>query len=330
MAAKIMRAHAEQNARVERPVYHFALSLAEGERLTREQWNAAVDRVLDRMGLAGHQALVVAHGDTAKEHVHVVVNRVGEDYRAWNTRRDMVKANEVTHELEREHGLRATGGRDHAAPELSTPAYQEALRTGRQPLADRVREEAGLSLGRATSWRDLEERLAARGFRLERAERGSGLVVSDGERKSLDLRQRGSRESGDRTSGKGVDGMPGTVARGIDATEVPTCSPISSPAVGPEGLVMPGATSVTNVQRDLVPAPAKGVRIPSIWARVVIRGGCGAARLLRRQDHIRSARVRITGIITRLIVRVWRPRIRGWDSGQHETSSGADDSEHTD
>jgi hypothetical protein len=183
-AAKIMRAHAEQNPRVERPVYHFGLSLAEGEHLTPAEWNAAVDRVLDRMGLAGHQALVIAHGDTSKEHVHVVVNRVGDDFRAWNARRDMVKANEVVHELEREHGLRLTGGSDHAAPELSTPAYQEALRTGRQPLADRVREEVGAQLGRATSWREFEERLTAHGLRLERAERGSGLVVTDGQRKA--------------------------------------------------------------------------------------------------------------------------------------------------
>ncbi len=183
-AAKVMRAHAEQNPRVERPVYHFGLSLAPGEHLSPEQWNAAVDRVLARMGLDRHQALVIAHGDTDKEHVHVVVNRVGEDFHAWNARRDMVKANEAAREIEREHGLKRTGSRDHAAPELSTPAYQEARRTGQQPLADRVREETGPELAKATSWRDFEERLAAHGFRLERAERGSGVVATDGQRKA--------------------------------------------------------------------------------------------------------------------------------------------------
>ena len=42
LVARVMRAHAEQNPRVERPVYHFGLSLAEGEHLTRDEWNAAV------------------------------------------------------------------------------------------------------------------------------------------------------------------------------------------------------------------------------------------------------------------------------------------------
>src|SRR4051794_22556293 len=154
LAGRLMRAHAGENPRVERPVYHFGLSLAPGEHLSPEQWNAAVDRVLARMGLDRHQALVIAHGDTDKEHVHVVVNRVGEDFHAWNARRDMVKANEAAREIEREHGLKRTGSRDYAAPELSTPAYQEARRTGQQPLADRVREEVGPELAKAASWRD--------------------------------------------------------------------------------------------------------------------------------------------------------------------------------
>jgi hypothetical protein len=184
LAGRLMRAHAEENPRVERPVYHFGLSLSPGEHLTPDEWNAAVDRVLQAMGLSEHQALVVAHGDTDREHVHVVVNRVGEDGRAWDPRKDMVKAYAEVHALEAEYGLRATGERPLAPPELSQSAHQEAQRTGQQPLADRVREEAGPALAKVTSWRDLEEQLAARGFRLESAERGSGVVVTDGTRRA--------------------------------------------------------------------------------------------------------------------------------------------------
>jgi hypothetical protein len=184
LAGRLMRAHAEENPRVERPVYHFGLSLSPGEHLTPDAWNAAVDRVLQAMGLSEHQTLVVAHGDTDREHVHVVVNRVGEDGRAWDPRQDMVKAYAEVHALEAEHRLRATGERPLAPPELSESAHQEARRTGQQPLADRVREEAGPALARATSWRDLEEQLALHGFRLESAERGSGVIVTDGNRRA--------------------------------------------------------------------------------------------------------------------------------------------------
>jgi Relaxase/Mobilisation nuclease domain len=76
-AAQQMRAHAEENRTVEKPVYHFGLSLHQGEHLSAEQWNEAVDRVLTRMGLDGHQAVVIAHRDTDKEHVHLRPIRPG-------------------------------------------------------------------------------------------------------------------------------------------------------------------------------------------------------------------------------------------------------------
>jgi len=177
-----MRAHASHHPRTQKPVYHFGLSLYPGEHLTPEQWDRAVDRVLQRLGLARHQALIIAHRDTEKDHVHVVVNRVGPDGRAWSPRRDMVKAREAVRRIEIDHGLVRTGARDLPVPELSSGAYHQALRTGRQPLADRVRDQAAAAFAEAAGWRDLEERLAARGFRLEAAARGSGLLVGDGSR----------------------------------------------------------------------------------------------------------------------------------------------------
>ena len=98
-AARIMTAHAGEAPRVELPVYHFGLSLDAGEHLSQEQWEQAIGRVLARMGLADHQALLVAHHDTGKEHVHVVVNRVGDDLRAWKPRLDMKKAREEVRRL---------------------------------------------------------------------------------------------------------------------------------------------------------------------------------------------------------------------------------------
>ena len=181
-AAQVMRAHASHHPRTQKPVYHFGLSLYPGEHLTPEQWDRAVDRVLQRLGLARHQALIIAHRDTEKDHVHVVVNRVGPDGRAWSPRRDMVKAREAVRRIEIDHGLVRTGARDLPVPELSSGAYHQALRTGRQPLADRVRDQAAAAFAEAAGWRDLEERLAARGFRLEAAARGSGLLVGDGSR----------------------------------------------------------------------------------------------------------------------------------------------------
>jgi len=99
------------------------------------------------MGLADHQALLIAHRDTPCEHVHIMVNRVGDDGRVWKPYRDMVKARRPIPQIERDFGLQRTGPRDAAReldpPEPSSGAYAEARRTGQQPLADRVLD-AGL------------------------------------------------------------------------------------------------------------------------------------------------------------------------------------------
>src|SRR6202049_112356 len=149
--AQVMRAHAGERPRVEKPVYHIGLSLHPLEHLSPEQWDQAVDRVLQRLGLGRHQALVVAHRDTDHEHVHVVVNRVGDDDRAWKKDKDLVKASRAIRRIEIEYGLTCNGIRDLPVRELTPGAYQQALRTGQQPLVDRVRDQAASAFAAATA-----------------------------------------------------------------------------------------------------------------------------------------------------------------------------------
>jgi Relaxase/Mobilisation nuclease domain len=106
--------------------------LAEGEHLTREQWEDAAGRVLASMGLADHQAVLIAHHDTDHEHAHIVVNRIGDDGRAWRTFRDMVHAHEAIPGIEIDYGLSRTG-RDQAPPDLNAGAVRETMRTGVRP-----------------------------------------------------------------------------------------------------------------------------------------------------------------------------------------------------
>src|SRR4051794_3925489 len=90
-AAMMMRFTAGQG-RTAKPVQHLSITLAPGEHLTREQWEHVIDTTLRDLGLEGHQALIIAHRDTAHEHVHLVVNRVHpETYRAWDRWRDRTR-----------------------------------------------------------------------------------------------------------------------------------------------------------------------------------------------------------------------------------------------
>lgn len=58
------------------PVYAYSLSWSPDEQPTREQMLAAGMETLKRLGLDGHEAVLIAHKDEPHPHLHVIVNRV--------------------------------------------------------------------------------------------------------------------------------------------------------------------------------------------------------------------------------------------------------------
>ena len=74
-----MQATAQQSALVQVPVYHLTVSFDHHDRVTPEEMQSVVDRVLRDLGLSEYQAVMVAHKDREHAHVHVMVNRVHPD-----------------------------------------------------------------------------------------------------------------------------------------------------------------------------------------------------------------------------------------------------------
>ena len=60
----------------ERPALHLTLSWAPHERPDRREMVLAAMEVLDRLGLAEHQAIVACHTDEPQPHIHIVINTV--------------------------------------------------------------------------------------------------------------------------------------------------------------------------------------------------------------------------------------------------------------
>ncbi len=180
-AAVWMRVWANQNPRVKKPVYHFGASLAPDEHLSREQWGMVADRLLERLGLEEHQAVIALHTDRDHEHIHIAVNRVGPDGRAWKPDFDALKAQDAARGLERELGLRVVPTkRDLRLEQLKVKRESPDRREVEKPFARRVAIAALEDFQQAGSWEELEDRLACRGLRLEAARRGGGVIVSDG------------------------------------------------------------------------------------------------------------------------------------------------------
>ncbi len=175
---------ADTESRVEKPVYHVIISFDPGDEPTDAELRGTVDRTLRDLGLENHQALAVRHSDTDHDHVHIMVNRVGADGKAWSTSNDAYKLRASVEAQERELGVRWTGRNAERVAQAERAAESSrASRPARDKgFAAEVRVAAGTDFRDATSWRDLDQRLSARGLRVER--RGQGAVVTDGAREA--------------------------------------------------------------------------------------------------------------------------------------------------
>lgn len=73
-----MDALAAGNARMQKPVMHFSLSLPPGVKLTEKQWRGAAEAFVKdiALDLKTTQWLAVKHNDQGHDHIHIVINRV--------------------------------------------------------------------------------------------------------------------------------------------------------------------------------------------------------------------------------------------------------------
>lgn len=194
-----MLALAEESAHSKDPINHYVLSWPQGEQPTPTQIEAAVDLLLDTMGLTGHQALYGLHVDTDNVHLHLMVNRVHPITRKVieiNKGFDLEALHRAVARIEHAQGWRREArGRyrvqadgtvrrsqftaivegDRPRGQSPAPAHAGGAKSAVQIAA----EEAMPAIRAATSWTDLHTRLAALGLRYERQGSGAVLWVGD-------------------------------------------------------------------------------------------------------------------------------------------------------
>ncbi|KAM3095543.1 relaxase/mobilization nuclease domain-containing protein [Phormidesmis sp. 146-35] len=96
----------QRSLRVQRPVYHCALSLSPGEHLFDEVWQEIADRYLKAMGFQRNQYVLARHTDTENhEHVHIVANRVQRSGQVVTDSWDFRRSEAVLRQLESEYAL---------------------------------------------------------------------------------------------------------------------------------------------------------------------------------------------------------------------------------
>jgi hypothetical protein len=104
--ASQMRANADQR-NLKKPVMHVSLALRPGERASDEQWRAAAEAYLKKMGfdLTKSQFALYRHADRDHDHVHIVVNRVQLDGKVISDSHERRRSHESTRAAEKAAGL---------------------------------------------------------------------------------------------------------------------------------------------------------------------------------------------------------------------------------
>lgn len=161
----------------------FSLSLnpPETERVSVDQFTAAIDQAEAKLGLTGQARAIVFHEKQGRRHAHVVWSRIDvEQMKAINLPFYKRKLNDVAKALFLEHGWRLPDGfRDRANRNplnFSQEEWQQAKRTGDDPQALKMtlQECWSVSDNRVA----FERALAEKGFLLARGDR-RGFVAID-------------------------------------------------------------------------------------------------------------------------------------------------------
>ena len=183
-----------ENVRCKNPVLHLILSWCSDESPTNEQVDEAVSIALQELDLQNCQALWALQSDTDNLHVHVAVNRISPDtFRAvraaggW-TKKALERAArkiEISQgwEIERSGRYEVDSSGQifektestRKSPEISQKARDIEAHTGAESLERRAKRELATILETATSWEELHEKLASKGFAFER--KGNGAVL---------------------------------------------------------------------------------------------------------------------------------------------------------
>jgi len=106
-----------QNPKIQTAVWHTSISFSYEDQVNNELMQKIAREYVQRIGLKGHQYLVVRHNDSKHQHLHIVANRVGYDGSITSDKWCKNRTARLCDHLEQEYQL--TVARRHQRKDLS-------------------------------------------------------------------------------------------------------------------------------------------------------------------------------------------------------------------
>ena len=104
---------ASMRPNVRKSVCHTILSFFanDAERLTDAMMVKIADEYLEKMGYADTQSLIVRHSDRKHPHLHICINRIGNDGKTITDRNEKYRSTKICQELTERYGLTIEEGK---------------------------------------------------------------------------------------------------------------------------------------------------------------------------------------------------------------------------
>lgn len=98
---------ASMRPNVQKPVCHTILSFyaSDAERLTDDVMVKIANEYLAKMGYGDTQSLIVRHSDRQHPHLHICINRIGNDDKTISNRNEKYRSTKICRELTERYGL---------------------------------------------------------------------------------------------------------------------------------------------------------------------------------------------------------------------------------
>lgn len=157
------------NQNLSKPVQHITISLAKGEQLNKASLVSIAEDCARDLGFEKNQYIVIAHHDTAHQHIHIVANRVSFDGKTVKDNHNFRKMAVYCRKMEEKHGLQKV-----LSPRQYLPKEQRHLpRTDQRK--EKIRQDIKECLIASKNYSEFELRIRRLGYQVNKA-RGIAFV----------------------------------------------------------------------------------------------------------------------------------------------------------
>ena len=161
---------ASMRPNVQKPVCHTILSFSasDAERLTDNVMVKIANEYLEKMGYGDTQSLIVRHSDRQHPHLHICINRIGNDGKTISDRNEKYRSMKICRELTKRYGLTLGEGKK---------AVNRHRLRGEDKLRYEIFDAIKNTLPKAKNWKDFVADLERQGIATRFKTKGNTDVV---------------------------------------------------------------------------------------------------------------------------------------------------------